>query len=51
MRSDKKKLAQLPATISKEQLRIVGHMSKRTATYLLDNQLKAMISDIEKNGI
>ena len=39
MRLDKKELAKLPATISKEQLRIVGHMSKRTATYLLEQNI------------
>lgn len=39
MRLDKKELAKLPATISKEQLRIVGHMSKRTAAYLLEQNI------------
>ena len=39
MRLDKQELAKLPATINKEQLRIVGHMSKRTAAYLLENNI------------
>ena len=38
-RLDKQELAKLPATINKEQLRIVGHMSKRTAAYLLENNI------------
>lgn len=39
MKLDKDALEKLPDIISKEQLRVVGHMSKRTATYLLESKL------------
>lgn len=39
MKLDKEALEKLPDVISKEQLRVVGHMSKRTATYLLESEL------------
>lgn len=39
MKLDRKELAKYPDTLSKEQLRIVGHMSKRTATYLLESKI------------
>lgn len=39
MKLDKKKLEKCPDVLSKEQLVIVGHMSKRTATYLLDSKI------------
>mgnify|MGYP003291677384 CR=1 FL=1 len=39
MKLDKDALDKLPDVISKEQLRVVGHMSKRTATYLLESKL------------
>lgn len=39
MRLDRKELVKYPDVLSKEQLRIVGHMSKRTATYLLESKI------------
>ena len=39
MKLDLKELEQYPEILSKEQFRIVGHMSKRTATYLLQSKI------------
>lgn len=39
MKLDRKELEKYPEYLSKEQLRIVGHMSKRTATYLLESKI------------
>ena len=39
MKLDKKALAKYPDILSKEQFRIVGHMSKRTASYLLESMI------------
>ncbi len=39
MKLDREELAKCSEILSKEQLRIVGHMSKRTATYLLESKL------------
>lgn len=39
MKLDLKELEQYPEILSKEQFRVVGHMSKRTATYLLQSKI------------
>lgn len=39
MRLDYDELKIYPDILKKEQLRIVGHMSKRTALFLLENKL------------
>lgn len=39
MKLDKTALAKYPDILSKEQFRIVGHMSKRTASYLLESKI------------
>ena len=39
MKLDKTALAKYPDILSKEQFRIVGHMSKRTASYLLESTI------------
>lgn len=39
MKLDLKELEQYPEILSKEQFRIVAHMSKRTATYLLESKI------------
>lgn len=39
MRLDYDELEKYPEVLNKEQLRIVGHMSKRTALFLLENNL------------
>ena len=48
MKLDREALDRLPNVISKEQLRIVGHMSKRTATYLLESKLIPAIHKRQK---
>lgn len=39
MKLDRKELENYPEILSKEQLRVVGHMSKRTASYLLESKI------------
>lgn len=39
MKLDRSELAKYPDVLSKEPLRIVGHMSKKTATYLLESKI------------
>ena len=39
MKLDKTALVKYPDILSKEQFRIVGHMSKRTASYLLESKI------------
>lgn len=49
MRLDKKELSNCSMIMNKEQLRLVGHMNKRTVTYLLENEFIPSIYDYHSN--
>lgn len=48
MKLDRKKLENYPDVLSKEQLIVVAHMSKRTASYLLESKMLPSINTGKK---